>query len=382
MIGKMLVIRFRTSYTPFLLILLRFFPLRGRVCSMRSLDSWPRLVLLAVVLPAAYAALDWALLRGTPRNRGSVEIVVTYGVFVVQVALLAWLVGWGLKHPLLRWAVFVWTLLLINLSQITVIGSDQSWFGAAPILAYAMLSAQLSLAAVWGALGDMRWTWRLPIVLTAASVLGFFLLHVNEQAWTSWISSYDLWSMILLVQSAAALVACLAMNVAGYRIVTPNEDASPYDNLVSPGERRRQFQFSLKHLMIWMTAIGPAILILRALNVWMTTRYGLGQWIEILMLGLFLAALSLLAMWAAAGPEDASLRVSLFLTLAPVMGAVLGTLAVFGWWDRLWFLTQESGPTRVLYWSVWTTLAGYFFAGMMLIFRAEGRRLERLSSRR
>jgi hypothetical protein len=36
---------------------------------MRTMDSWPRLALLAVALPAACAALDAWLLLGPPRHR-------------------------------------------------------------------------------------------------------------------------------------------------------------------------------------------------------------------------------------------------------------------------------------------------------------------------
>ena len=53
-----------------------------------------------------------------------------------------------------------------------MIASDQSYLGPATVLAYAMLSAQAGLAAVWAALGAMRWTWRLPTALAAASLLG------------------------------------------------------------------------------------------------------------------------------------------------------------------------------------------------------------------
>jgi hypothetical protein len=301
----------------------------------------------------------------------------------VQTALLAWLVGRGLEHPLLRWCVFLWSLLLIDVQLVTVIASDQSYLSPATVLAYAMLSAQAALAAVWGALGEMRWTWRLPAALVAASLLGFFLMVVNESVWTPWRNySHDVWPLVLVLQSTAALGVCLALAAVGYRMAKPDEDVNPYDDLRAPGERRRPLQFSLKHLMIWMTALGPAVLVLRGLGLWMTARFGLGLWIEMLTLAVVLAAVSLLAIWSATGPEGASLRIPLLLVLAPTVGAVLGLLAIFGWWQELKFLPWVSGFERVMYWMIWTTLAGYFLGGLMLIFRAEGCRLERSQARR
>jgi hypothetical protein len=112
----------------------------------------------------------------------------------------------------------------------------------------------------------------------------------------------------------------------------------------------------------------------------MASLYGLGQSIEIIILGLCLAMVSLLAVWAAVGAEGAALRLPLLLVLAPCLGAILGVMAVLGWWDRLG-LRYFTGPERVMYWTIWTTLAGYFLAGMLLVFRAQGCRLTRRERR-
>jgi hypothetical protein len=349
---------------------------------MRPLDPWPRLAFFAVILPAALAVFDRWLLAGPPRILSTEEIVGTFAAFAIQVALLGWIVGRGLQNPVLRWTVFVWALLLINVQIISVALDDQQWESPAKALAYAMLSAQAGLLAAWAALGELRWTWRLPIALAAAAGLGCFLLLVNESYFAPWWRySLELWPVVLLAQSAAALALCLALAWAGYRMKTPDENANPYEDL---GERKqdRRLQFSLKNLMIWITALGPVILVFRGLNVWMTARYGIGQWIEIIILALCLASVSLLAVWAAAGAEGALLRIPLLLLLSPTIGALLGGLALRGWWDRMGGFTYMTGWEEVFYWIVWTTLAGYFLAGMLLVFRAQGCRLQRTVPRR
>jgi hypothetical protein len=347
---------------------------------MRPLDSWPRLAFFAVALPGAIAIFDGWLLSAPARDWPPAEIVATYAMFALQVAVLGWAVGSGLRNPIVRWIVFVWALLLIDVQVVSVALSDQQWQSPATLLAYAMLSAQAGLLAAWAALGETPWTWRLPIALTAAAGLGSFLLLVNDSYWAPWWQfSRELWPAVLVTQSGAALILCLALAASGYRMKTVDEDANPC-NGANPGPRHHRLQFSLKNLMIWITALGPVILVLRALNLWMTERYGLGQWIEIIILGLCLAMVSLLAVWAAAGAEGAALRIPLLLVLAPVLGAILGAMAVWGWWDRMG-LNYFSGPERVIYWTIWTTLAGYFLAGMLLIFRAQGCRLERVARR-
>jgi hypothetical protein len=330
------------------------------------------LAFFALALPAVLAIFDGWLLAEPARSFSSLEIIATYALFAVQVALLGWAVGHGLRNPVLRWAVFVWALVLIDVQIMTVAMSDESWNSPATILAYAMLSGEAGLLAAWAALGEMRWTWRLPIALAAAAALGCILLLLDNSPWTH---SGELWPVVLAAQSAAALALCLTLGAAGYRMRTVDKDANAYDDLAG-GPRERRFQFSLKNLMIWITALGPAVLVLRGLNLWMTARYGVGQWIAIIILALCLAAVSLLAVWSAVGAEGAALRVPLLVFLAPAMGAVLGFLAVWDWFDQMG-LRYVSGPERFFYWTIWTTLAGYFLAGMLLIFRAQGSRLER-----
>jgi hypothetical protein len=344
---------------------------------MRPLDAWPRLALLAVVLPVSLAILDRWLLAGPPRYYQMHEIVATYAIFTLQVAILGWAVGRGLRNRLVRWSVYVWALLLTDVQLITFALSDQYWYSPATVLAYAMLSAQAGLLAAWSMLGEMRWTWRLPIAFGAASVLGAILLMVNGSFWSSWWSqSQEAWPVIVLTQSAAAAAICLALSGAGYRMTTIGESGLSSDGPSKPNSRERRLQFSLRHLMIWITALGPAVLMLRSLHVFMTGRFGVGQWIEMITLGLCLAAVSLLAVWAAAGAEGAGLRLPLLLVLAPAMGLLLGALGVWGWWERIVF-SYASGPECVVQWMIWTTLAGYFLAGMLLIFRAQGCRLVR-----
>ncbi|HQU44621.1 MAG TPA: hypothetical protein PK867_17520 [Pirellulales bacterium] len=83
---------------------------------MRSAPATFRLLLVSVVLPAVFVAIDQAALRFGAANRWSPATGVTVGSwFVVQTALLSFLAGSKLPHWGWRLLLLGWSLVLVNL---------------------------------------------------------------------------------------------------------------------------------------------------------------------------------------------------------------------------------------------------------------------------
>ena len=72
-----------------------------------------RLVLIGAVLPAAIAGVNYALLYD--RHPDTPQLVARLAWYVMQVGIVGFAVGSGIEHRVLRWVVFGWLMVLINL---------------------------------------------------------------------------------------------------------------------------------------------------------------------------------------------------------------------------------------------------------------------------
>ena len=80
-----------------------------------------RLLVVGVLVPAVCVAADHALLsRMMGHERETGLILLTLTVFVLQVGLFGVLCGRFIEQPLLRWIIYIWCWVLVDLQDVIV----------------------------------------------------------------------------------------------------------------------------------------------------------------------------------------------------------------------------------------------------------------------
>src|SRR5688500_4588297 len=122
-----------------------------------------RLVLIGAVLPAAIAGVNYALLHD--RHPDTPQLAARLAWYVVQVGIVGFAVGRGIEHRALRWVVFGWLMVLINLLT-WIEGAELSrWQRTAQLPVAALFGGEIGLCVVWSFLGDTRWQLRWPAMI-------------------------------------------------------------------------------------------------------------------------------------------------------------------------------------------------------------------------
>ncbi|HVA49474.1 MAG TPA: hypothetical protein VNH11_24115 [Pirellulales bacterium] len=332
---------------------------------MRSPSATVRLLLVSVVLPAVFVALDQAALRFGAAHRWSPATGVAVGSwFVVQTALLSFLAGLKLPHWGWRLLLLGWSLVLVNLLLATG-AMDDRWNQR--LLALAFLSAEFGASAAWLILGSASFPSRLCLVALAGvpvmyltNVLHFDLAHIH---WG------DAWAIIVAAQIAGASGLVALLRVAGYRIEREIQD--PADTSGVP------VQFSIRHLLVVTTVVAILVPIvkgsLQSSSRWMDTR----QWLHAAADGGVLALISLAALWAALGSGNWLIKIGFFALLAVAAGGGLYWLELTALYRQPYSLAPVPLTHAGWRWIAWTLLTGSFLAGMLLVLRPTGFRLVR-----
>ena len=342
--------------------------------TVRPLDHPLRLFLVAVALPAAIAAIDeWALGWGERQRWSSPAVTFIYALFVCQVGLLAFVVGSNLKHSFLRWAVFAWAIVLVDILVFSVVYGKPSYSNPADCLAFALISGQVALLAIWGMLGAGPWPWRLPAVLVAGAMVAYACLGYRRQG--------EVWGVVLLFQSVVVVGICALVRVFGARL----------ELVEQTGEQRgtaavhRQLQFGIGHMLVWTAALVPALGLAQGLDLMVFSSLGWSSVPKVVMVGDCLALVSLVAMWVALGKGPTWARLVVLAGIPASVGIALKVMSARWRPPRgaLWRMEPVFRQMLELgwWWMAWTSLAACFLAGLLLVFRASGYRLMRPARR-
>lgn len=323
---------------------------------------WRGFALVGVPLPIILAAVDSYALRACHGDPPDWVVLATYALFVAQTALLAALVGLHVKSHLLWWAILAWGILLVDL-QVFVITAGDQW-SAISTIGFAFASSQIGALICFGVLGAASWPIRVPTTLIGLALVTRFAFA---------LSARDSWYVILSLQSLATAAVCLVLRLAAFRI----------ERIDLPAERergKRLMQFSIRHLFYWTTGVAVLVGVARLIR-W---RGILGAGLSVTHLtdlSVFvplLTLVSIVALWAALGRDPWWLRVTIVLLVLPSIGTLLGLYVESGrrqWWERPF---PVSGmPEVVTVAVVWSMLAGLLLAGLLLVFRTSGQRLQR-----
>jgi hypothetical protein len=350
-----------------------------------KLDLVP-LLLVAVLLPAAIAAVDYALMGRIFGGQATIaEVCAHFGWYVVQVGLVGYVVGRGIAHPWLRWIVFGWILLLINvLAGSLAMQAYLGWRPEQSMPPAALLSGQMGLGVVWAFLGDTKWTIRWPAMIVVVAGLFFLWLSFGNYG------GQRRWTELLVLQIFTLSALCGGLRLRGFRLLILQEQ----DRLGQGDERRRPLQFGIKHVLIWTTALAVVLGVARAFDLlsWQgaleLARNGL---LWKLMVATTSAMVIIVALWVALGRGHWALRYSLGPVFALVVGwglaawssynfTTLRTLLTSGavaWYQSDWEVLAwyEFGS----WWIGWLLLSGGLLAATLIILRVLGYRLVRLA---
>lgn len=327
------------------------------------LGSLPRLVMVALGLPVLIVLADqWVMTLS--RSMYQITPLIPL-LFMAQVAALGICAGKFLDNVAVRVAVFAWSLALVDAVAFATIyygrGSESQ------IMTYALLSGQLGLLTVWGILGAMRWVWRIPILLVALTLALMVLVQPTEgPSWAA--ATFEVWTVILAVQSVVMILLCTALRISGCRLAIVDTQSC----VVTDDD---YLQFGIKHLVFWMTAICPVLVLGRGLD-WLIMD--LREVVRAIQLGMVLAVVVVTATYASLGSGRLWLRLLTLIVVAPAAGAVLWKLSV--WWGETF---SQSRGTYYYYgfgdmgaqWIVWTVLAAGFLVCSLQVFRTTGYRL-------
>jgi hypothetical protein len=324
-----------------------------------------RFVLASVILPALAVVSDEAMLAFAHQHRWSVPTTLTvFSLFVGQTGILTYVAGKWLPNWGWRLVVLCWSMLLINLllSHAASVGKDIN-----EVLSLAFSSGQIGALAVWTILGSCTWRRRLAL-FSLAFVPVFLFGRAGPVLLWGWHS--DPWRIIVFVQTIGTCVLAAALQVSGHRI----EPAECGDSPGRPGP----IQFSIRHLLIATTAVAIIVPIVKEMLHASSQSLGGRQWLHASADGVVLAVVSLAAMWAALGVGRWWIKIMAFAMLALSAGASLYWLEKTVLYPVPWSPTWKASLTYAGWWWVaWTSLAGSFLAGMLLVLRATGYRLVR-----
>ena len=337
----------------------------------------PRLFLLAAVLPAAIAAVNYALVdRHLHDGALTLRVGGQFAWYVAQVGLVGYAVGHGLSQPVWRWLVFGWILLLIDLLAAAFAMDREN--GESALLSAALWSGQMGLCVVWGFLGDTRWTLRWPAMIVAMAALYFLWIGLGN----SW--GQHIWTELLALQVGTLSLLCGILYASGFRLRIV---AATYEQLAGDDGQRRPLQFGIKHVLIWTTALAVVLGIAKGMDL---LRWQVAQ--QLVREGLIwkstVATMSasaiVVALWAAVGRGHCLLRYPLGLIFVASIGTGLS----------LWSLRNATATTAMIWsswtaetwqlfqwyrigwwWLAWTFLSGGLLAATLMILRVLGYRL-------
>lgn len=337
-----------------------------------------RLVLVGVALPVVVASITYLLLfRFIAGERSVPETTFGFGCFVLEVGLVGVLVGKGMPHPLFRWLLYVWMMVLVDLLVASMAMVSSDGYVSEILPAAALVAAQIGLSIVWGTLGTARWYWRTPLTLAlGAGLLGFWMFCVP--GWGG-----RLMAGILVVQAVTLTLMSIGLRVRGYRLIQIHLDES------STGLSSRRFQFGVRDVLIWTTVLAILLGLMRGAGMlhWksVTDHPSL---VFMSTIALLSAMVIIFALWASLGQGHWLLRYSTLVVVLLVLGATMGAASTYGdWLLNQWLL--RNGPNNIFdwdlhswyevrwWWIAWMFLSGGLLAASLMIFRTVGYRLVR-----
>ncbi len=329
-----------------------------------SLPPIRGLMLISMALPAAITASNLLLLNHAPNN---FLHYAYYPWMILSIAVLSHLAGRLLNPFWLSCVVFVWSLMLLDL--LTVIACVGGTVDRE--MGFALVSAEVSLIALWSILGIGNWQLRLPAALVTLPLVNI-LMHSLEQ--------YYRFNWTIIIAFCAAVMAILCGGLRSFGFAMMLEMSVGVERPATAPPKKTSLQFGVKHMLIWLTAMGPLILIARSLDLQFEANFAVA------LVGLSAATLNLTAIWSVLGSGPAWLRLASLIAIPLGIAAALNAYSAHlassrgSYWspsnsNSLTFATIEMHGR----WFSWCLPAAALLAALLLFLRARGYRLMRLA---
>ena len=331
---------------------------------MHSLPSTNRLLAFAVLLPAAVAGSNQFLFDLLPFHQSLRPWL--YPWMALTTAVLSWSVGRYLSPAWLRWLVFAWCLALLDLLTIAACLDHR----VEPQFGFVLVSAQISLIALWAILAQVGWQWRLPGALIAASVLIAFIGFLPR----GWRRE---WDIMMTITTVVVVLLSAGLRWRAFVLWRPPSSTpiTRNDTVLA------QHQFGLKHMLIWATAVVPLLLVLRGAEFWafgylgdMEAAFACG------LVALSVATVNLIAIWSVLGRGLWAVRFLALLVSPPLIAMGITRYsahieAKYGRWPNVPILDALIDMQE--HWFAWLWLNAALLAALLLFLRASGYRLLR-----
>jgi hypothetical protein len=321
-----------------------------------------RFVLLALLLPPVIVAIDHVTWMGTQTAHRFDPKAWFYAWLVVKTALVTWLTGRQLGNTLYGWLLLAWGLALLDLNTLVRVEDHGG-------LASSVVASQASLLVVWAILGEGLAAWRIAAAMVAATLIIFHASLFDE----NW--SFE--GMPILQSLAVVILAglCLAMRRLGVRL----RRAEAHHSAI-PASSNLAFQFGVKHMLVWMTALAPLLMVLVGLNWEILRQLTWRDAMPAALGSVTSAVVGLATTWLVLGERYLVLRLAL---AAPAIFAASWAMnrqapPQFGAWPNELMLRLVHRFHYDELWHAWFLLLSGLLAAMLLFLRADGYRLKRV----
>jgi hypothetical protein len=247
-----------------------------------------------------------------------------------------------------------------------------------------LVQSQISLLALWAVLSTLGWQWRLPGVVAAVPIVIVFAARFRPD-W-NWLA--DDWTMLLILTALVVVTLCGTLRIAGFVL----RQSEPYSVLHKTTATTQTHQFSLKHLLVWMAAMVPLLIIFRSFDSFVLQRLGGPDLFGLALVATIVACANLISVWGTLGTGFLLARVIAVLLVPYLLAVGLVTYLEFvelayrgqfyraGMWARgnPWFDSMFRGVYDVRGSLVsWLWLNTALLAALLLFLRASGYRLVR-----
>lgn len=338
-----------------------------------------RLLLVAVGLPALLTLVDRLILGQLTQSRVSpFAAIAAFAVYAGQLALLSWAVARYAEPWPLRWILWIWSMLLIDLQLALMVGDEAYRSLAIDCLATGVLAGQVGALLVFGILGTGPLVWRLPSLLVLLYVGWHFyraLVRISHDGPWNQLS----WNDLLWAQAAILAALCGVLRLAGFELAKLVHGSDP------ASQNARSVQFGIRDVLVGTTCLAVLLAFAKAGDLltsqFLKSSYNSG-FLFVALVAICTAAALLVALWAALGRGSITYRVLVLILISLGLGAPLALFCVFVGQPQL-----QVGTLRDLrlvhwyytgyWWIGWMFLAGALLANLLVIFRTLDYRLVR-----
>jgi hypothetical protein len=179
----------------------------------------------------------------------------------------------------------------------------------------------------------------------------------------------------MTVTSLVILLVCGAIRLSGFALQQPAGDSGRSDH-----HSLKTTQFSLKHMLIWATALVPILLVMRGLDFFVLKRLGAPGIFSFALVAMVIAAVNMVVIWSVLGQGNSALRLVALLVIPYFLGAGMGVYLQYV--EATYRTTRAFSESLLLGIALpresfvkWLCLNAALLAALLLFLRASGYQL-------